>query len=69
MPSKIIKIVIELMFMDVNMFLALLITHSIFMCLSRAKNIFTPANINSGYCYIVNFVNLTSAKDNKNCKN
>ena len=50
MPSEIIKIVIELMFLGVNMFLALLRTHLSprrKMSLSRAKNIFTPTNINS----------------------
>ena len=45
MPSEIIIIVIELMFLGVNMFLALLRQH--FKMSSRAKNIFTPANINS----------------------
>ena len=45
MPSI---IVIELMFLGVNMFLALLRTHfSSKMSLSRAINIFTHANINS----------------------
>ena len=46
MPSEIIIIVIELLFLGVSMFLALLRTH-LKMSLSRAKNIFTPANINS----------------------
>ena len=46
MPSEIIIIVIELMFLGVNMFLALLRTH-FKMSLSRAKTIFTSANINS----------------------
>ena len=41
-----IIIVIELMFLGVNMFLALLRTH-FKMSLSRVKNIFTPANNNS----------------------
>ena len=39
MPSKVILIVIEFMFAGINMF------H--FMSLSRAQNIFMPANINS----------------------
>ena len=50
MPSEIIIVVIGLMFLGVNMFLALLRTHfspSRKMSLSRAKNIFTLANINS----------------------
>ena len=48
-----IIIVIELMFLGVNMFLALLRAHfsspaaRAKMSLSRAKSIFTPANINS----------------------
>ena len=54
LPSEVIIIVIELMFLGVNMFLALLRAH-FSPCLrlglkwawSRAKNIFTPANINS----------------------
>ena len=45
MPSEVIIIVIELMFLGVNMFLALLRTHFCSkMSLSRAKNKFTPAN-------------------------
>ena len=53
LPFKLIIIVIQLMFLGINMFLALL--KLIFsprcarakMSLSRAKNIFMPANINS----------------------
>ena len=50
---KIIIIVIELMFLAINMFLALLGPYfnpryaRAKMSLSRAKNIFMPANINS----------------------
>ena len=54
MPSEVILIVIELMFLGINMFLALLIAQvspclqlRLKMSLSRAKNIFTPSNINS----------------------
>ncbi len=43
LPFKFIIIVIQLMFLGINMFLALLKQ----MSLSRAKNIFMPANINS----------------------
>ena len=43
MPSKTIIIVIEFMFLGINMFWALLRL----MSLSRAQNIFMPANINS----------------------
>ena len=46
MPSEVIIIVIELMFLGVNIFLSL----------SRAKKIFTPANINS----IVKFYSINS---------
>ena len=41
------------MFLRVNMFLALLRTH-FKMSLSRAKNIFTPANINSIVIIVMN---------------
>ena len=44
MPSKVILIVIEFMFLHINMFWALL---RLKMSLSRAQNIFMPANINS----------------------
>ena len=50
---KVIIIVIELMFLGINMFLALLRAHfnpryaRAKMILSRAKNIFMPANVNS----------------------
>ena len=53
MPSEVIIIVIELMFLGVNMSLALLRAREPLpsarakMRLSRAKNIFTPKNINS----------------------
>ena len=52
-PSNIIIIVIELMFLGINTFLSLLRPHfnpryaRAKMNLSRAKNIFMPANINS----------------------
>ena len=57
MPSEIIIIVIELMVLGVNMFLALLRTH---FSLSRAKNIFTPANINSIVIFYLFFRNLST---------
>ena len=53
MGFKIIIIVIELMFLGINMFLALLRARfnpryaRAKMILSRAKNIFMPANVNS----------------------
>ena len=54
MPSKVIIIVIEFMFLGVNIFWALLRAHfnprltaRAKMSLSRAQNIFMPANINS----------------------
>ena len=53
MAFKVIIIVIELMFLGINMFLALLRAHFnphyawAKMILSRAKNIFMPANVNS----------------------
>ena len=53
MAFKVIIIVIELMFLGINMFLALLRAHfnpryaRPKMILSRAKNIFMPANVNS----------------------
>ena len=53
MAFKVIIIVIELMFLGINMFLALLRAHfnpryvRADMILSRAKNIFMPANVNS----------------------
>ena len=53
MPFKVIIIVIELMFLGINMFLALLRAHfnpryaRAKMILSRAKNIFTPTHVNS----------------------
>ncbi len=48
LPFKFIIIVIQLMFLGINMFLALLklILTLAKMSLSRAKNIFMPANIN-----------------------
>ena len=58
MPSEFIVIVIELMFLGVNMFLALL-------RLSRAKNIFTPKNINSIVILKNSFWPTT--KDTKQC--
>ena len=54
MPSKVIIIVIEFMFLGINIFWALLRAHfnphltaRAKMGLSRAQNIFMPANINS----------------------
>ena len=54
MPSKVIIIVIEFTFLGINMFWALLRAHfnprltaRAKMSLSRAQNIFMPANINS----------------------
>ena len=53
MHAKVIIIVIELMFLGINMFLALLRDDfnpcyaRAKMILSRAKNIFMPANVNS----------------------
>ena len=54
MPSKVIIIVIEFMFLGINMFWALLRAHfnprltaRANMSLSRAEKIFMPANINS----------------------
>ena len=54
MPSKVIIIVIEFMFLGINMFWALLRAHfnprlvaQAKMSLSQAQNIFMPANINS----------------------
>ena len=54
MPSKMIIIVIEFMFLGINIFWALLRAHfnprltaRAKMSLSRAQNIFMPANINS----------------------
>ena len=54
MPSKVIIIVIEFMFLDINIFWALLRVHfnprltaRAKMTLSRAQNIFMPAIINS----------------------
>ena len=54
MPSKVIVIVIEFMFLGINMFWALLRAHfnphlmaRAKMSLSWAQNIFMPANINS----------------------
>ena len=48
-PSKVILIVIEFMFLGINMFWALirLILARAKMSLIRAQNIFMPANINS----------------------
>ena len=59
-PSKTIIIVVQLIFLGINMFLALLRPHfnpryaRAKMSLNRAKNIFMPANINS--IVILNFV-------------
>ena len=48
MPSKVIIIVIEFMLLGINMFWALLsLAARAKMSLSRAQNIFMPANINS----------------------
>ena len=53
MTSKVIMIVLELMFLGINMLLAPLRAHfnprytRTQMILSWAKNIFTPANVNS----------------------
>ena len=54
MPSKVIIIVIEFMFLGINIFWARLRAHfnphltaRAKMSLSRAQNIFMPANINS----------------------
>ena len=54
MPSKVIIIVIEFMFLGINIFWALLRAHfnprlkaRAKMSLSRVQNIFMPANINS----------------------
>ena len=66
MAFKIIIIVIELMFLGINMFLALLRAHfnpryaRAKMILSRAKNIFMPTNVN--YCYISCII-ISSAED------
>ena len=61
MPPKVIIIVIEFMFLGINIFWALLRAHfkprltvQAKMSLSRAQNIFMPANINS----IVLFANV-----------
>ena len=54
MPSKVITIAIQLMFLGINIFWALLRAHfssrltaRAIMSLSQAQNIFMPANINS----------------------
>ena len=54
MPSEVIIMVIEFMFLGINIFWALLrahfnprVTGRAKMSLSRAQNIFMPANINS----------------------
>ena len=54
MPSKVIIIIIEFMFLGINIFWALLRAHfnprlkaRAKMSLSRAQNIFMPENINS----------------------
>ena len=54
MPSKVIMIVIEFMFLGINIFWALLRAHfnprlkaEAKMSLSRAQSIFMPVNINS----------------------
>ena len=64
MPSEIIIIIIELMFLGVNMFFALLRTH-FSLSLSRAKNIFTPANFNS----IAILILLAACTRYNHCKN
>ena len=52
-PSKIVVILIELIFLDINMFLALLRTHFNSRYaqakIGRAENIFMPANNNLMY--------------------
>ena len=62
MPSKVITIVIEFMFLGINIFWALLRTHfnprltaRAKMSLSRAQNIFMPANINSIVLLLLSF--------------
>ena len=59
MPSKVITIVIEFMFLGINIFWALLRAHfnprltaRAKMSLSRAQNIFMSTNINSIVIYI-----------------
>ena len=59
MPSKVITIVIEFMFLSINIFWALLRAHfyprltaRAKTSLSRAQNIFMPANRNL-YCFIL----------------
>ena len=64
MPSKVIIIVIEFMFLGINIFWALLRAHfnprltaRAKMSLSRAQNIFMPANMNSIVLLIPIFIN------------
>ena len=66
MPSKVIILVIEFMFLGINLFWVLLRAHfnprltaRAKMSLSRAQNIFMPANINS----IVLFVDCRTILD------
>ena len=63
-PSKVIMIVTEFMFLGINMFWALLRAHfnprlmaQAKMSLNRAQNIFMPANINSIVLLPVNCAN------------
>ena len=60
------------MFLGINMFLALLTTHfnpryaRAKMVLSRAKNIFMPANVNSiVILYLIKFLSVQNLKQNK----
>ena len=64
MPSKVIIIVIEFMFLGINIFWALLRAHfnprltaRAKMSLSRAQNIFMPANINSIVLLLITHTN------------
>ena len=63
-PSKVIMIVIEFMFLGINMFWALLRAHfnphltaQAKMSLNRAQNMFMPVNINSIVLLPVNCAN------------
>ena len=59
MPSKVILIVIEFMFLGINMFWARL--RLILAQAAREQNIFMPAKINSIYCYL-NDISASSSK-------
>ena len=63
MPSKVIIIVIEFMFLGINIFWALLRAHfntylttQAEMSLSQAQNIFMPVNINSIVLLVFKFI-------------